>query len=90
MKMLLPIAAMLCTACSTLMAVVFCMSMGANASPAQIRMLKLWMLGLSLLGIVGIAIGIHLMRTGQHGMAAGAAIAPTVIFAIILVVATLK
>jgi len=90
MKMLLPIAAMLCTACSTLMAVVFCMSMGANASPAQIRMLKLWMLGLSLLGIVGIAIGIHLMRTGQHGMAAAVAVAPTVIFAIILVVATLK
>ena len=38
MKMLLPIAAMLCTACSTLMAVVFCMSMGANATPAQIAL----------------------------------------------------
>lgn len=89
MKMLLPIAAMLCTACSTLMAVVFCMSMGANATPAQIRTIKLWMLGLSLLGIIGIAISIHLIRTGQHGVAA-AAIAPTVIFGLVLVVATLK
>lgn len=90
MKMLLPIVAMLCTACSTLMAVVFCMSMGANATPAQSRTIKLWMLGLSLLGIIGIAIGIHLMRTGQHGVAAAAAIAPTVIFGLVLVVATLK
>ncbi len=87
MRSLLPIAAMICTALMTLTAVVFCLGMGANATPAQIRALKLWMLGLSLLGIAGIAAGIFMMRSGQHNMAAGLAILPSAIIIVILIVA---
>ena len=90
MKFILPILAMLLTAISTLTAVVFCLGMGANSSPAQIRMLKLWMGGLSLLGLAGIVIGIILLRSGQFGWAAGAAVSPTVIIAIIFLIALLK
>ena len=90
MKLILPILAMLLTALSTLTAVVFCLGMGANSSAAQIRALKLWMGGLSLLGLAGIVIGIVLLRAGQHGWAAGVAVSPTVIIAIILIVALLK
>ena len=90
MKFILPILAMLLTAISTLTAVVFCLGMGANASAAQIRMLKLWMGGFSLLGLAGIVIGIVLLRSGQLGWAAGAAISPTVIIAIIFLISVLK
>jgi hypothetical protein len=90
MKLLLPIAAMICTAITTLTAVVFCMGGGANASPAQIRELKLWMAGLSLLGLGGIVASIFLIRAGQNSMAAGVAIAPTVIIILILFVALIK
>lgn len=87
---MLPIAAMVCTAIATLVAVVFCMGMGANASPAQIRELKLWMGGLSLLGVAGIVAGIFLMRAGQSGWAAGVAFVPTLIFGLILFVALIR
>lgn len=90
MKFILPIAAMIATALSTMVAVVFTMGMGANASPAEVRSLKLWMLCLSLLGAVGILAGIFLLRSGQHNMAAAAAFAPTVIMGIILLVALVK
>ena len=90
MKSVLPIVAMLITAVSTLTAVVCCMAMGANASPAQIRALKLWMGGLSLLGLAGIVVGIVLLRGGQHGSAAIAAAAPTVIIGIVTTIAFLK
>lgn len=90
MKLLLPIAAMIFTAISTLVALTFCMGMGANASPAQIRMLKLWMLCLSLLGLAGIVIGIVLLRSGRHEHAAAVAFAPTVIMGIILFIALVK
>ncbi|MFZ1687731.1 MAG: hypothetical protein WAU70_09930 [Flavobacteriales bacterium] len=90
MKTMLPIAAMVCTAIATLVAVVFCMGMGANASPAQIRELKLWMGGLSLLGVAGIVAGIFLMRAGQSGWAAGVAFVPTLIFGLILFVALIR
>jgi uncharacterized membrane protein YozB (DUF420 family) len=90
MKLLLPIIAMICTVLATLMALVFCMAGGANSTPAQIRALKLWMAGLSLLGVAGLVVGIILIRAGQSNWAAVAAIAPTVIFAIILGVALLK
>ena len=90
MRSLLPIAAMICTAFMTLTAVVFCLGMGANASPAQIRALKLWMLGLSLLGLAGIVGGIFLMRAGQNSMAAWIAIAPTVILLLIFIIALNK
>ena len=89
MKYLLPGAAMVITAFATLTAIVFCMSMGANATPVQIRALKLWMAGLSLLGVAGIVAGIFLMRASQLGWAAGAAFLPTVIFLIIFIVSAI-
>ena len=90
MKLILPILAMLCTAIATLTAVVFCMGMGANAKPPEIRALKFWMLGLTLLGVAGITVGILLLRAGQPGWAAGVSFAPTVLFGLILAVALLK
>jgi hypothetical protein len=90
MKLLLPILAMICTVLVTLTALVFCMAGGANSTPAQIRALKFWMAGLSLLGLAGIVAGVFLMRAGLPGWAAGAAFLPTVIMAIILMIALLK
>lgn len=90
MKFILPILAIVATAIMTLTAVVFCLGMGANSSPAEIRALKLWMGGLSLLGLAGIVIGIILLRSGQTGWAAGVAIGPAVIILIIFIVALLK
>lgn len=91
MKFLLPIAAMICTVISTLTAVVFCLGMGANSTPAQIRMLKLWMLALSLIGIIGILAGVYIMRSGgQNTTAATVAFLPTVIFVLILIIALVK
>ncbi|HMP84219.1 MAG TPA: hypothetical protein PKA41_16090 [Verrucomicrobiota bacterium] len=90
MKLILPILAMVCTVLATLTALVFCLAGGANASPAQIRALKLWMAGISLLGVAGVTVSIFLIRAGQPGWAAVAAIAPTIIFGIILAIALLK
>ena len=90
MKLLLPILAIVCTVLATLTALVFCMAGGANSTPAQIRALKFWMAGLSLLGVAGVVVGIILIRAGQPGWASIAAFAPTVIFAIILIIALLK
>ncbi|HMO63610.1 MAG TPA: hypothetical protein PKE47_00005, partial [Verrucomicrobiota bacterium] len=90
MKFILPVLAMVCSAFFTLSALVFCMGMGANAKPPEIRALKLWMLGLSLLGGAGVTIGIFLIRAGHPGWASLAAFVPTVIFAIILAIALLK
>lgn len=90
MKLILPILAMLCTALATLTAVVFCLGMGANAKPPEIRALKLWMLGLTLLGAAGITVGIFLLRAGQPGWAAGVSFAPVVIIGMIFLVALLK
>lgn len=90
MKLLLPILAMIGTALATLTALVFCMAMGANSTLAQIRALKLWMGGLSLLGVAGVVAGIILIRAGQPNWAAVAALAPTIIFAIILGISLIK
>lgn len=90
MKLILPILAMIATLLATLTAVVFCLAMGANAKPPEIRALKLWMAGLSLLGIAGVGVGIILIRAGQPGWASLAAFAPTVIFGLILAIALLK
>jgi hypothetical protein len=90
MKSILPILAMILTTLSTLTAVVFCMGMGANSSVAEIRVLKLWMCGLSLLGLAGIVTGIYLLRLGNHGWAAGVAFSPTVIIGIIFIIAVSK
>jgi uncharacterized membrane protein YozB (DUF420 family) len=90
MKLILPIGAIICTVVTTLTAVVFCMGMGANASASDIRQLKLWMAGFSLLGAGGVAAGIFLLRAGQPGWAAGVAVTPTVLFGIIFLVALIK
>ncbi len=89
MKSILPILALVCTVLATLTALVFCMAGGANSTPAQIRALKIWMAGISLLGIAGVVVGIVLIRAGQPNWASLAAFAPTVIFGIILLVAEL-
>ncbi|MCB1121172.1 MAG: hypothetical protein KJT03_06470 [Verrucomicrobiae bacterium] len=87
MKLLL---AMICTVLTTLTAIVFCLAGGANSTPEQIRALKLWMALISLLGTAGVVAGIFLARAGQPGAAAIAAIAPTVVYCIIIAVALLK
>jgi hypothetical protein len=84
------IVAMIGTDLVTLTAVVFCMGMGANSTPAQIHALKLWMLGLTLLGGAGITVGIFLLRAGQPGWAAGVSFLPAVVMAALMAVALLK
>ena len=90
MKLLLPILAIGCTVLATLMALVVCMAGGANSTPEQIRALKIWMVVIALLGVAGVVVGILLIRAGQTGWASVAAIAPTVIFGIILLIALLR
>jgi hypothetical protein len=84
------IAAMVCTALVTLAAVVFCLGMGANAKPSEIRSLKFRMLGFALLGIAGVTLGIFLLHAGLPGQAAFASLAPTVIMVGIFIAAMLK
>ncbi len=84
------ILGMICAALATAIAVVFCLGMGANAKPPEIRALKLWMLGLTLLGFSGIGGGIFLLRAGQPAWAAGVSFAPVVIIAVIFLIAMLK
>ncbi len=84
---LLPVVACMCTVFATLTAVTFGMGIGANATPAEIRALNLWMASFSLLGV---AAGIFLMRAGQPGYAAGVAFLPAVIVLIVGVVAVSK
>lgn len=84
------ITTMICTALAALTAIVFCLGMGANSTPAQIRALKLWMAGLSLLGAAGIGTGVFLLRAGQPAWAAGVRMAPTLVMGVIFLVAMLK
>lgn len=79
----LSIIAMIATACATLTAIVFCLGMGANASPAQLRALKLWSVAFGLLGLAGIAAGIYLLRAGQSGWATGVSILPAAVMAVV-------
>lgn len=90
MHVILPIIGMVITVLATLTAVVGCMLMGANATPAQILALKLWMGGLSLLGVAAVVTSIVLLRSGQANWATGAAFFPTVVILIILLVAIIK
>lgn len=87
MKLLLLVAAIISTIVATLTAITFCLGMGANSSPGEIRMLKLWMLGFSAMGVAGIVAGVVLWRAGQTGYAAGAAFLPVPIILIIGIVA---
>lgn len=79
------VGAIISTIVATLAAVVFCLAGGANSTPAQIHTLKLWMLGCTLGGALGVGAGIWLLRLGSAGWATGAAILPTVIMGAILV-----
>ena len=90
MKLFLPILAMLFTVVSTVVALVFCMAMGANSTPAQINRLKIWMCGFSLLAFAGIIVGIVLMRFGQTSWAAGIAFLPTVVITLVSIISVLK
>lgn len=81
------ILAMICTVLATVTAVVFCLGMGANSTDAQIRTLKLWMGGFTLLGITGIGSGIFLIRTGLLGWAIGASFAPVLILLVVFIIA---
>lgn len=84
------ILAMIGTVLVTLTAVVFCLGMGANSTPAQIHTLKLWMGGLSLLGVLGVGSGILLLRAGYPGWSAGVSGAPTLIIGVIFIMALRK
>ncbi len=64
--------------------------MGANAKPPEIRALKLWMLGFSVLGIASIGVGIYLLPAGQVAWAAGVSFAPTMVIGVVFVVAMLR
>ena len=77
MKHLLPIAAILCTVLSTLLMLVFMMAGAANSSPEQLRSMKWWAGGLSLLSVVCVIAGIMLLRRGRTGQAALVAFLPT-------------
>ena len=90
MQAILPIVGMLITVLSTVTALVCCMLMGANSTPAQILALKLWMGGLSLLGLVGVVTSIVLLRSGQYNWATCVALFPTVVIVIIFLVAMIK
>jgi len=78
------VGAIISTIVTTLTAVVFCLAGGANSTPEQIHSLKLWMLGCTLGGALGVGAGIWLLRVGSAGWATGAAILPTVIMGTIL------
>lgn len=90
MKAILPIIGMVITALVTLTALVFCMGMGANSTPAQIRTLKLSMAGLTLFGLAGIATSIVLLRAEKYGWSAGAAFTPAAVLFIVFVVLVVK
>lgn len=89
MTVLLPIGAILCTAAISLTMLVFCSAMGANASPAAIAALKMWMIGLSVLSLAGIVAALVLMRS-EPNLAAGIAILPSLIIGLIFVISLLK
>jgi len=90
MQAILPIVGMLITVLSTMTALVCCMLMGANSTPAQILALKLWMGGLSLLGLAGVVTSILFLRAGHHHWATWAAFLPTILIVIIVVVALMR
>jgi hypothetical protein len=90
MNAILPIVGMVVTVVITFTAVVFCMLMGANSTPAQIHVIKLWMAGLSLLGLAGVVVSILLLRASQHTWATWAAFIPTILIVIIFIVAVNK
>ena len=90
MKAILPIVGMIITVIMTFTAVVFCALMGANSTPAQIHTIKLWMAGFTLLGLVGVAVSIFLLRAGQHNWATWIAFAPSILILMIFIVAVNK
>ena len=87
---ILAIVAMLATGMVLLVMLVFCMAMGANSSPAEIRSLKFWMLGLTAMSLAGIVAGIVFLRLGQSEWSVGASILPAVVMGVIALVALLK
>ncbi|HEX2617027.1 MAG TPA: hypothetical protein VHL57_05750 [Flavobacteriales bacterium] len=90
MKYVLPIAAMICTAGATLLMLVFTMAGMANSTPEQLRSMKWWAGGLSLLSLACVTIGALLLRQGRSELAALVAFLPTAIMGTIFLVQVLK
>lgn len=84
------IAAMLATGMVLLVMLVCCMAMGANASPSEIRSLKLWMMSFTVMSLVGIVVGVFLLRLGQPEWSVGASILAAAVMGVIALVALLK
>lgn len=80
---------MVCTVGATLLMLVFHLAGAANASPEQIRSMKMWAGGLSVLSLVCVIAGIILMRNGQTAWAVSVAFLPTVVMGILLFIALL-
>lgn len=87
LKLLIPILGMACTVWATVTSLAFCMAAGANSTPVQSRALNLWMIGMTLLGVAGVVVSVMLIRAGKPIWASVAAIAPTVILPIIVIIA---
>ncbi len=88
--LLLAILAMVATGMVLLVMLVCCMAMGANAQPSEIRSLKYWMVGLTVMSLAGIVAGLVLLRYSQPEWSAGASILPAVVMVVIALVALFK
>ena len=83
MKSLLPIAAMLCTACTTLLMLVFTLAGMPNSSAEQLRNMQVWAGGLCLLSLVCVVVGIVLMAKDRSRQAALVAFLPSAVMGLI-------
>ena len=83
MKNLLPIAAMLCTACTTLLMLVFTLAGMPNSSAEQLRNMQVWAGGLCLLSLVCVVVGIVLMAKDRSRQAALVAFLPSAVMGLI-------
>ena len=86
MKYIIPIAGMLCTAFVTVLMLVFMVAGAANSNAEQLRSMKLWAGGLSLLSVGCIVAGIVLMRYDRFGLATIVAFVPVAVMFIIFAV----
>lgn len=90
MKYVLPIAAMLATGLATLLMLVLMVAGAANSSDEQLRTMKLWAGGLSLLSLVCVVLGIVLLRQDRSGHAALVAFIPVMVMGFLLLLAVVR
>ena len=86
MKSLLPIAAMLCTACTTLLMLVFTLAGMPNSTAEQLRNMQLWAGGLCGLSLVCVIVGIVFMAQDRPRQAAVVAFLPSAVMGLIFLV----